>query len=94
MINNCIIPRLPSDSFDWIRWRGGIAVWREIGVACRSPDILEKANILKKYAVGYIEGDKLICRPKEDEIAVLFLIKDDFCWTHFRKKEFDNVFIE
>ena len=88
-----ILPKLYSDSFDWSRWRKGLAIWREIGVSCRYIDILEKRNVLLKYAVGYLNGDQLICRPKDNEYAVMFLIDDEFCWTHFRKKEFENVFI-
>jgi hypothetical protein len=92
-MENCIIPKLPFDNFDWLRWLYGIDVWREIGVACRYYDILEKRNILIKYAIGYTEAERVICRPKENELAVMFLINDNFCWTHFRKKEFDNVFV-
>jgi hypothetical protein len=89
-----LIPKYPSDSFDWSRWRSGIAVWRELGVACRYRDIIDKKNILRKYAIGYIFGNELFCRPKVDEVAILFIINDEFCWTHFRKKEFEDVFIE
>ena len=88
-----VLPKLYSDSFDWSRWRKGLAIWREIGVSCRYVDILEKRNVLLKYAVGYINRNQIICRPKDNEYAVMFLIDDEFCWTHFRKKEFENVFI-
>jgi hypothetical protein len=87
-----MIPRYPIDSFDWLRWHYGIDIWREIGASCRYFSIIERKETLKKYAIGYIEGEKLNCRPKESEIAVLFIINDEFCWTHFRKEEFENVF--
>lgn len=86
------IYKLPEDSFDWIRWRDGIAVWKEIGVACREQSIFDNSEILRKYAIGYIEAEKLLCRPKKHEYAVMFLINNNFCWTHFREKEFVNVF--
>jgi hypothetical protein len=86
------IPKLPIDSFDWLRWIYGIDVWREIGVACMYNSIIERGDVLRKYAVGYIEGERLYCRPKENEFAVLFLINDTFCWTHFRKEEFYATF--
>jgi hypothetical protein len=89
-----IIPKLYSDSFDWSRWRNGIAIWREIGVQCRTSDIIDKKKVLHKYAVGYLSGKSLYCRSKDDEIAVMFIIDNEFCWTHFRLKEFENVFIE
>jgi len=88
------IYRLHSDSFDWSRWRMGIAIWREIGVSCRKNSIIENKNVLKKYAIGYISAEHLICRPKNNETAVLFLINDEFCWTHFRNEEFINVFFK
>jgi hypothetical protein len=87
-----MIPKLPTDYFDWSRWRKGLAVWREIGVQCRTSDIMDKREVLQKYAVGYHNGETLVCRPKNEEIAVMFLIDDEFCWTHFRKGEFENVF--
>lgn len=85
--------KLPTDEFDWHRWRLGIAVWREIGVACRKEDIFAQAKVLRHYAIGYLPGENLICRPKENEVAVMFLIDNEFCWTHLRKEEFDYVFI-
>lgn len=90
----CIIYKLCSDSFDWSRWRMGVAVWREIGVSCRKNSIIENKNTLRKYAIGYIPGENLVCRPKNNETAVLFLIDNEFCWTHFRNEEFKNVFFE
>ena len=53
---------------------------------------MDCAAILQKYAVGYVRGDKPICRPKLDEVAVMFLIDDVFGWTHLRKVEFERVF--
>lgn len=87
-----VIDKLPEDYFDWQRWRAGIAVWREIGVACRRNSIIENSELLLKFAVGYIHGSLLRCRPKNNEYAVMFLIDDNFCWTHFREEEFLNVF--
>ena len=87
----CIIPRLPSDSFDWLRWRNS-DIWVRLGVACRYWDIVDQGDVLRYYAVGYREGEKLICRPKENETAVLFLIDNRFGWTHLRNHEFMEVF--
>jgi len=82
-----------SDSFNWQRWRLGIKVWRELGVACRRQDIIDKKDILRKYAIGYIKGEDLICRKKENEYGVMFLIDDEFCWTHLDRKEFEICFL-
>jgi hypothetical protein len=82
-----------SDSFDWQRWRLGIKIWIELGVACRKQDIFDKKEILKKYAIGYIKGENLNFKIKENEYGVMFLIDDEFCWTHFRKEEFEECFL-
>ena len=54
--------------------------------------MLEQAGVLQKYAVGYLEGEKLFCRPKINEVAVMFLIDDLFGWTHLRNREFEEIF--
>jgi len=84
--------KMSIDSFDWQRWRSGIAIWRELGVACRKQDIFDKARVLRRYAIGYLPGISLFCRPKPDEVAVMFMVDNDFCWTHLRKREFEYVF--
>ena len=86
------IPLLSADMFDWIAWLNGAYIHIKLGVHIREESISENAEILRKYAVGYIRGDKPICRPKPDEIAVMFLIDDYFGWTHLRKSEFERVF--
>jgi len=91
-MKGAIIPKLPIDSFCWQRYRLGRKVWRELGVACRYWDMIDQADVLRKYAVGYRPGLELGCRPKENEIAVMFIVDDEFCWTHLRKKEFEDVF--
>jgi hypothetical protein len=88
-----VIPRLPADAFDWSAWRRGMAIWELIGV-CVKQNIFDNKETLKKYAIGYIPSEKLICRYGLGEFAVMFIIDDEFCWTHFRKKEFEHVFIE
>lgn len=87
-----IIPKMIADNFDWSRWRKGLVIWREIGIACRKTNIVENKYILRHHAIGYLLGENLLCRSKEQEYAVMFLIDNDFCWTHFRKDEFIDVF--
>ena len=87
-----MIQRLPMDSFDWLRWLYGIDIWILLGISPRYYDIKENKFILKAYAIGYIEADKLLCRPKQGEYAIMFLINDNFVWTHITNKEFKEVF--
>ena len=86
------IPKLPLDSFDWIRWRSGIDIWIKTGIHPRWYSIIDNRKEIRKYAVGYIHESRLFCRPELNEMAVMFLIDDVFSWTHFRKEEFEEVF--
>lgn len=86
-----MIPRLPIDSFEWTRWTRG-TIWKKLGIACRKRDIIDHRDILRQYAVGYRESESLPCRPKPGEVVILFLIDGEYCWTHIRKDEFQEVF--
>ena len=86
------IPLLPVEEFDWIAWLNGVDIHIKLGISIREETISDCAEILKKYAVGYILADRLSCRPKVGEVAVMFLIDDFFGWTHLRKSEFERVF--
>ena len=86
------IRMLPPDCFDWSRWRLGYKIWYELGIACRKEDIFAQDKVLRHYAIGYRPGEKLYCRPKENEVAVLFFIEGEYCWTHLRREEFEYVF--
>jgi hypothetical protein len=86
------IPRLPIDSFDWLRWLRGADIWISLGFKARYFNIKDNAVILRLYAVGYIPANRLSFRCKPDEMAVMFLINDEFCWTHLRMREFEEVF--
>jgi len=87
--------RLNADSFDWLNYRNG---WlTDLGVLNREMSILENVDLLRKAAVGYLEGEHLMCRPQIGEIAVLFEIEDSQArfhrcfWTHVTKREFDYI---
>jgi hypothetical protein len=90
---NVSIPRLPIDSFTWLRWVNN-DIWAQLGMRCRYRDMLDNKRILRKYAVGYREAETIVCRPKTGEVAVLFLINGRFSWTHLRRHEFEEVFCE
>jgi hypothetical protein len=85
------VNRLASDSFSWSRWRS-CNIFDQFNFACRTYDILRMQKIIKKYVVGYIEGEKLVCRKKEDCFGVMFLIDDVFSWCHLKKDEFNKIF--
>ena len=88
-----MIDELPVDSFDWIRWRN-FSIFDVFGIQCRTYSLLQNKQTIKGHSVGYIEGEKLLCRPKKDTIAVMFLVDDEFEWCHVTKKEFEAIFYE
>jgi len=87
-----MIPRLHTDSFDWITWRGGRLA--DLGIPCREEALITSAEILKKHIVGYLEGERLTCRPKAGHTAIMLLKNDEFFWFHLRNIEFQRIFKE
>jgi hypothetical protein len=86
------IPEMHPTTFDWISWTGGSIT--DLGIPCRMECITssEGKRILRKYAIGYVDGKRLMCRPKENEVAVYFIKDEREFWFHLRKEEFDLVF--
>ncbi len=86
------IPRLGPDSFDWLSWVGGSI--HDLGIPCRESCIIgfPGRDILRRYAIGFCEGEHLFCRPKPGTMAVLFVREEREFWFHLRKREFDIVF--
>ena len=86
-----MLPIIPNDSFCWQRWRN-VNIYEMFGIACRTYDLVNSKHILKKYAIGYIDASKLLCRPKLNNKAVMFLKDDEFFWFHLRNNEFLFIF--
>jgi hypothetical protein len=87
---NYIIPNINSSQFFFSRWNAGSLI--DLGVYTRTVDILEKCNILKKFAVGWCDGSLVPCRPKSETIAVMFYKNEEYFWTHLTKEEFEKTF--
>jgi hypothetical protein len=85
-----MIDRLHPDTFNWSTWRSGAV--SDLGISFRKEIILENAYIFRKYAIGYLEGEHLICRPKINHTAVMFLKDSYYFWFHLRNDEFKEVF--
>ena len=85
------LPRLPRDSFSWSRWRG-FGLFAELGMACRTGNIVRRSAALRRHAVGWLEGERLPCRPKAETIAVMWLENGQFTWCHLSRSEFFTVF--
>jgi hypothetical protein len=81
-----------SSLFDWLTWRSGTPL--DLGIArCRYDYIIRKKETIKKYAIGYCNGESSICRPKNNHKAVMFYKDDTHFWFHLTDKEFEEVFI-
>lgn len=83
---------LHPDTFDWLTWSGGRLL--DIGVQTRFEDIKAKRLTVRRHAVGYIWGERLVCRPKPGTVAVMFLKGEISFWTHLTMREFEAVFPE
>lgn len=48
-------------------------------------------SILRKFIIGWCEGERLACRPKTGEVAVMIERDVRKFWFHLRKEEFDVI---
>ena len=88
-----MIPQLDSTIFDWVLWRSG-DVWNDFHITCKTKNLVENGNIFRQYAVGWCWGENLICRPKENHIAIMFYKDEKLFWFHLREHEFNTIFKE
>ena len=84
------IPRLKSYSFSFEKWSAGSLA--NLGLKTRFADISENACLIQKYAIGFLEGEKLSVRPKNDCVGVMFFYDGVEFWTHLTLKEFNLCF--
>jgi len=85
-----MLERLHPDSFDYSTWHARDK--KEFVPAMRYELIVNKAYLFRRYAIGYLEGERSTCRPKLKEVAVMFRIDEIEFWFHMRKNEFEKVF--
>jgi hypothetical protein len=85
-----MLEHLNGTTFDWLSWQGGTLA--KLGLFNRKQIILSNRQTIKRYAVGYCEGDQLLCRPKPNTIAVMFFKEGEFFWTHLMADEFWEIF--
>lgn len=86
-----MIPKLDATQFDWITWRSG-DVWNDFHILCKTLHLVANGDILRKYAIGYCYGENLICRPKENHVAIMFYKDGKTFWFHLRANEFEGIF--
>lgn len=85
------ITKMNPACFDWLTWRAG-SILEIFNIKHRFSPISMNKNIIRKYAIGYCNGEYLLCRSKAGYIAVMF--EKDFIqwWTHFTIREFNECF--
>jgi len=84
---------LHEQSFTWQAWSGG-NLMDMLNIPNREPFIVDNTDIIQKYAIGWCKGDNIVCRPKTETIAVMFITNNVEWWTHFTIKEFISCFPE
>lgn len=92
-----VIPQFESSLFDFSLWRAGSPVdLFGIRLRSRTADICSPlgSSILCQYAIGYCLAERIPCRPKSNEVAVMFYKDREYFWFHLRRHEFDRVFHE
>ncbi len=80
--------------FTWDLWRAGNLA--TFGLATRYYSITspEGKRILRKHAVGYCNGNNVMCRQKPNTVAVMFFKDEVHFWNHITQREFNEVFYE
>ena len=73
-------------------WKNGSLI--DLGIYTRSKSIEDNRNIIRQYAIGYLDACKLWFRPKINQAAVMFWFNEKHFWTHLTKKEFLICFPE
>ncbi|MFA6355405.1 MAG: hypothetical protein WCW65_03200 [Candidatus Paceibacterota bacterium] len=87
-----LIDYLDEQLFDASKWRSGTP--QDLGLICRSDILISNKITLREYAVGYCDADKLICRPKVNNKAIMFYKNGVYFWFHITNYEFNKIFKE
>ena len=92
--NILFLEHMNENSFDWLSFRNG-SISSILKIPQRQPIICANKNIIRKFSLGYCKSDNLPCRPKRNQVAVMFNTDgvNDW-WTHLRIEEFKFCFPE
>jgi len=92
-IEECSLEKIDSTNFTWDKWRAGSI--KDFNIPCRFISLTSEISkrTLREYAIGWAWGENLMCRPKENEVAVMFYKDEEYFWFHLRRNEFYEIFI-
>ena len=92
--NELYIEHFNEQSFDWLTWKNG-SISYTLKIPQRTGIISINSYIIRKYAIGYCKADNIPCRPKQNQVAVMFCTDGiNNWWTHLLLKEFNICFPE
>lgn len=55
-------------------------------------DLLERKHWLRENTEGWCYAESLMCRPKVNNIAVMYFVQGKYFWFHMRNGEFYEIF--
>lgn len=86
--------KLDNSQFDWQSWRAGSP--NDLNLICRESCLTSNRgkSIIREHAIGYCNAEDITCRPKKDNMAVMFLKNNKFFWFHLKNNEFKEIFGE
>ena len=84
--------KMSPHHFSFEYWRAGSLT--ELGIETRTYSIERNRRTIRRYAIGYLNAEKLWIRPKLNAIAVMFWFNDSCFWTHLTNEEFKICFPE
>ncbi|MFA5377883.1 MAG: radical SAM protein [Dehalococcoidia bacterium] len=93
-LENISLDKLPADSFSLSRWRNGTENIKSLVGSWRYSNIVSGAKKIREIAAGWIYADELVCRPKSENIALMFKIQDELGWIHLRSNELWEIYRE
>jgi hypothetical protein len=86
-----MIAKINPSEFSFRKWSNGTPI-DIVGESIRTYNIEFHKSVLRKYAIGYCNGESLIVRPKINHKAVMFLKDSEYYWFHLTNEEFNKVF--
>lgn len=90
--NQNIVPMLDSTLFTYDIWEAGSV--HDFGIEhFRFDNLQYHKSKFKKNLLGYCFAEKLNCRPKENEVALMYESNGKKFWFHIRNSEFIELFL-
>ena len=83
--------RLNVELFTWSRWRYGASIMAELGICGNKYIRRHRQEAIRKHAVGYVEGERLGCRPKPGDYAIMLFWDGHHGWFHLTEEEFITI---